>query len=436
MSDRNGTTNGTTLAVRPAAPLANATAEDYMPVLSIEQAVGRYNAVVEYTKKVLKRDRDYGVIPGTAKGKGDPSNKDNVLLKAGAEKLCTIFGLAIRFEDYRVTEDWAQGLFYYAYRCILSRNGRDVAESIGSANSREKKYRRESRTCPDCGRPAIKKGFPKKGQTSWTWYCNGRDGGCGQNFKSDDPMIVDQAAVTDVNAAADSVNTLQKMAQKRAFVGATLIATNASEFFTQDLDDNPTDLPRSPADDADVIEGEVIDQADLADDGQFNAAVDHEADRLGITNEAAWLHAVYPTLKRETGRANGKEAYRAATPEQRAKALNAMVDATPAQVAEWKAAKPPAKTPAPAGAAEAAASPADARWTDFLSDVFDLATAQGESPETFKAVEEALAATAGAAGPSTIAQPVLNGWLAAMKAGRFDWKTSKVKPEPKSGKAA
>jgi hypothetical protein len=33
------------------------------------------------------------------------------------------------------------------------------------------------------------------------------------------------------------VNTVKKMAQKRALVCATLLAVNASEFFTQDLED-------------------------------------------------------------------------------------------------------------------------------------------------------------------------------------------------------
>jgi hypothetical protein len=40
--------------------------------------------------------------------------------------------------------------------------------------------------------------------------------------------------------AADVVNTIQKMAQKRALVAATLIATSASEFFTQDVEDANT----------------------------------------------------------------------------------------------------------------------------------------------------------------------------------------------------
>jgi hypothetical protein len=36
---------------------------------------------------------------------------------------------------------------------------------------------------------------------------------------------------------ADIQNTLMKMAQKRAFVGATILAVGASDFFTQDLED-------------------------------------------------------------------------------------------------------------------------------------------------------------------------------------------------------
>jgi hypothetical protein len=55
---------------------------------------------------------------------------------------------------------------------------------------------------------------------------------------------------------ADQVNTIQKMAQKRAFVGASLIATNASEFFTQDIED----MPREAISDAIVIEGDFISQ--------------------------------------------------------------------------------------------------------------------------------------------------------------------------------
>ena len=50
---------------------------------------------------------------------------------------------------------------------------------------------------------------------------------------------------------ADTINTVLKMAQKRAYVAATLSATNASEYFTQDMDDfvdvDYSTLPSSPS---------------------------------------------------------------------------------------------------------------------------------------------------------------------------------------------
>ena len=52
------------------------------------------------------------------------------------------------------------------------------------------------------------------------------------------PSITKQEVGRIVNDnPADQVNTIDKMAQKRALVAATLIAVNASEFFTQDLED-------------------------------------------------------------------------------------------------------------------------------------------------------------------------------------------------------
>ena len=50
----------------------------FMPAMSIESAVERYNAVTEFVSRVLRKDVNYGVIPGTEK---------RTLLKPGAEKL-------------------------------------------------------------------------------------------------------------------------------------------------------------------------------------------------------------------------------------------------------------------------------------------------------------------------------------------------------------
>jgi hypothetical protein len=223
--------------------LARTGDDDFMPVVSLQQMIQRRNAMVDLVKSdVMKLGIDYGVIPGTERKNqdGTPSNRNNTLLKPGAEKLCTLFGLVPTFEDYRVVEDWDKGIFYYAYRCKLYRRGHVVGEGIGSANSREKKYRRGARACPECGAPTIKKSkYPPKDApgTAPGWYCHAKDGGCGRSFEAEDERILNQAMTVDPAEAADQINTLQKMAQKRALVASTLIATNASEFFTQDAED-------------------------------------------------------------------------------------------------------------------------------------------------------------------------------------------------------
>ena len=72
--------------------------------------------------------------------------------------------------------------------------------------------------------------------------CFGKKGGCGAKFAEDDAAIVNQPVGKVPNPdVADLVNTIDKMAQKRALIAATLIAVNASEFFTQDVEDMVVD---------------------------------------------------------------------------------------------------------------------------------------------------------------------------------------------------
>ena len=64
---------------------------------------------------------------------------------------------------------------------------------------------------------------------------------------------VESTPVTDV------LNTLQKMAQKRAYVGAVILATGASDFFNQDIDD-PQDaatLGITPKQDAPRVQAKI-----------------------------------------------------------------------------------------------------------------------------------------------------------------------------------
>ena len=85
-----------------------------MPALTIEAAVERFNLLVEFVRTVMRKDIDFGIIPGTSKP---------TLLKPGSEKLCTLFGLTSRFQLIEKVEDWTgnehngEPFFFYVYRC-------------------------------------------------------------------------------------------------------------------------------------------------------------------------------------------------------------------------------------------------------------------------------------------------------------------------------
>lgn len=69
-----------------------------MPVLGLRDAAARRQAVIEYTRRMLVSGTDYGKIPGT----GDKPT----LLKPGAEKLASLFGLSPLFEMMEREMDW------------------------------------------------------------------------------------------------------------------------------------------------------------------------------------------------------------------------------------------------------------------------------------------------------------------------------------------
>jgi len=136
--------------------------------ISVSEAKHQMEQLQRFVDTVMMENVDYGIIEGMHKSS---------LWKSGAEKLLNVHGMAAEFELVDKVEDWDNGFFYYRYKCIIkSRKYNEViAECEGSCNSREKKY------------------------------------------VNSDPYSI--------------VNTLQKMAQKRALVGATLIATRTSMKF-------------------------------------------------------------------------------------------------------------------------------------------------------------------------------------------------------------
>lgn len=174
---------------------------DTQQVAATMQNISRFQAVVQ---RALKQNHDFGVIPGTPKP---------TLLKPGAEKILMLMGLTSEYEVLERVENYESGVFAYTVKCTLSKGLMKVTEGLGSCNSKEDKYR-------------------------WRWV------------KEDDlPVGVDKDSLKqrgygdnvryriENEDVYSQVNTILKMAKKRAQVDATLTVAALSELFTQDLED-------------------------------------------------------------------------------------------------------------------------------------------------------------------------------------------------------
>lgn len=213
------------------------------PAVAVEDLVQRQAVIRDAMARAMSEDLHYGKIPGTQKP---------TLLKAGAELVCTLFGLAPDFELVSSTEDWtgeshlAEPFFAYTVKCRLLYQGNMVASASGACNSWEARYRwRDAgKKCPHCGRETIIKG---KTEYGGGWVCFAKKGGCGAKFSDNAPEIASQAVGRIPNPdICDLPNTLIKMAEKRALVAASLIATGASSMFTQDVEDMPQFQQEAP----------------------------------------------------------------------------------------------------------------------------------------------------------------------------------------------
>lgn len=140
----------------------------------IEKEIEQFKLIQNFIKSQMKEGEDYGKIPGSPK----PS-----LFKPGAEKLCNLYGFTINVDIIEKVENWKEGFFYYLCKCSLKskRTGEIISEGLGSCNSKETKFARQN------------------------------------------PYTI--------------VNTILKMAKKRALIDATLSATRTSGIFTQDVED-------------------------------------------------------------------------------------------------------------------------------------------------------------------------------------------------------
>jgi hypothetical protein len=144
--------------------------------ISLNEAKERIEILKQFVNELMVEGVDYGRIDGFEKP---------TLLKPGAEKLCDIFGFSKHVNIMNRIEIWEKGMFSYDIKVTLvsKQTGLIEAEGIGTCNSKEK------------------------------------------SFINQDPFSL--------------VNTLLKMAKKRALIDAVLSATRASGIFTQDIEDFP-----------------------------------------------------------------------------------------------------------------------------------------------------------------------------------------------------
>lgn len=175
---------------------------DTVEIESISNTMNKITQMQAVVQKTLKNGQDYGEIPGTNKP---------TLLKPGGEKICMLFGLNPEYDFLQTTEDYEKEFFSYNIKCTLYRNGQAVAQGVGSCNSKEKKYRfMNVDTVPENYIGYQEEITDKYGRT---------------RYKINN---------TDI---CSLVNTILKMAKKRAFIDAVLQVASLSEVFTQDLED-------------------------------------------------------------------------------------------------------------------------------------------------------------------------------------------------------
>lgn len=239
--------------------------------LSANQLKARLAIIQSVMRDVMQKDIDFGVIPGTQKP---------TLYKPGAEKLCVTFRLAPDDPLVESVPELSGDIRYRLRVPVRASDGTVVAVGVGECSTGEEKYRWR--------RPVHEKEFAAaaEDQKRIKYQRNGE--------------AWNQVRVN----PADVANTVLKMAHKRAYVHAVIMATAAGSIFSQDLEDLPEGIRDAAADEnvdqrrapipspqrkAEPSSGRP--KISEAQDRRFHAI----ATRAGWTKEdlAAWLKQTY-----------------------------------------------------------------------------------------------------------------------------------------------
>lgn len=174
--------------------------------LTAKQLTARLALIQEVMRTVMQGGVDYGVIPGTPKP---------TLYKPGAEKLCVTFRLSAGRPTIEQVPDYAGDIRYRVEVPINASDGTLLAVGVGECSTGEEKYRWR--------RPVHENEFTAAPEDRKR-----------QKFQRSGE-VWNQVRVE----PADVANTILKMAHKRAYIHAVIMATAAGSIFTQDLEDQP-----------------------------------------------------------------------------------------------------------------------------------------------------------------------------------------------------
>lgn len=198
-----------------------------VPVLDAGQVAKQLAVIQDVMSNVMQEDTHYGKIPGCG-------NKPT-LLQPGAQVLGVTFQLYGDIEEHQVIRLEGGHIEVHYRLAIVSRvTGKKVAIGVGSASTMESKHRwrrgekkvvwtddpipddyRENKAAYN----AKGEGCKKNDQGEWKWV----------RFEGSDEKVESNPY--------DVINTVEKIAYKRAYVHGMINSTGCSDIFTQDLED-------------------------------------------------------------------------------------------------------------------------------------------------------------------------------------------------------
>jgi hypothetical protein len=219
--------------------------------MSLKQVTDRVNLVHQVLERVMKENTHYGKIDGCG--------RDMVLFKPGADLLAMTFRLSPSYTVDR--HDDGEHREYEVTCTMTGPDGSVLGQGVGSASTKEKKYR-------------------------YRW-----EGG-----KWDATTKRKVGAVRIENEdIADVYNTVLKMAKKRAHVDATLTATGAADLFTQDLIDEDVEQAEQRTAPKPPTKKAAPKQSKKHADGEMEAAevvVERVGSKGGVKGTRYWIEAV------------------------------------------------------------------------------------------------------------------------------------------------